>query len=120
MKQSRRDFLQTSAILMSSAFLPVPFKFIKSKPLLSFSTLGCPDWEFSAIVDFAAQHDYNGIEIRGIKRQLDLSLCNEFSNAQNIAATMKMMEDKNLKFVDLGSSATMHFSEEEMKEKEFR
>src|ERR1700722_11981312 len=117
MKQSRRNFLQASAILMSSAFMPAPFKFIKSKPLLSFSTLGCPDWEFNAIVDFAAQHDYNGLEIRGIKRQLDLSLCNEFSNAQKIAATMKRMEDKNLKFVDLGSSATMHFPEGDERKK---
>jgi len=117
MKQSRKEFLQSSAILISSAFIPALLKFIKSKPLLSFSTLGCPDWEFSAIVDFAAQHNYNGIEVRGIKRQLDLSLCNEFRNAEQIAQTMKMMDDKNLKFVDLGSSATMHFPEGDERKK---
>jgi len=87
------------------------------KPLLSFSTLGCPDWEFRQIVDFAAQNGYQGIEIRGIKRQLDLSQCAEFSNAKNISATMKMMSDKNLKFVDLGSSATMHFPEGDERKK---
>jgi sugar phosphate isomerase/epimerase len=94
---------------MASSFLSSSFRLVRYKPLLSFSTLGCPDWEFKQIVDFAAQHNYNGIELRGIKKQLDLSLCNEFSNAQNIASTMRMMEDKDLAFVDLGSSATMHF-----------
>jgi sugar phosphate isomerase/epimerase len=114
---TRREFLQSSAILAASAFAPSSSNFIKYKPLLSFSTLGCPDWEFRQIVDFAAAHDYNGIEIRGIKRQLDLLQCNEFNNADNIKSTLRMMEDKNLRFVDLGSSATLHFPEGPEREK---
>jgi sugar phosphate isomerase/epimerase len=42
---------------------------------------------------------------------MDLPLCNEFNSAQNRMASLKMMEDKGLKFVDLGSSATMHFAD---------
>ncbi len=108
---SRRKFLQSSAILATSAFAGFSFEFIKYKPLLSFSTLGCPDWEFAQIADFASRNNYDGIEMRGIKRQLDLTKCSEFNSAQNIAATKRMMEDKNLRFSDLGSSATLHFPE---------
>jgi len=79
--------------------------------LLSFSTLGCPDWDFKQIIDFAAAHDYQGIELRGIKRQLDLLRCEEFKTPENRKATLGMMKDKGLRFVDLGSSTNLHFPE---------
>ncbi|GHM99158.1 sugar phosphate isomerase [Cytophagales bacterium WSM2-2] len=107
--QTRREFLQTSAGLLAaslagSAFVP------KTPRYLSFSTLGCPDWTFKQIADFAARQYYQGLEIRGIKRQLDLTQCPEFSKT-NIPSTLQLMRDNNLKFADLGSSATLHFSE---------
>ncbi len=108
-KLKRREFLQTASALAAAALTGSVFGF-KKPPLLSFSTLGCPDWTFKQIVDFAALHLYQGIEVRGILRQLDLTQCAEF-NKQNIAATLRMMEDKSLRFVDLGSSATLHFSD---------
>jgi len=43
-------------------------------------------------------------------RQLDLTQCNEFSKA-NIASTLRQMNDNKLGFVDLGSSAALHYSE---------
>jgi sugar phosphate isomerase/epimerase len=118
MKHStRREFLHSSAILAASAFATSSFDFTKYRPLLSFSTLGCPDWEFRQIVDFAAAHDYDGIEIRGIRRQLDLLQCSEFRSADNLKSTLRMMDDKNLRFADLGSSATLHFPEGPEREK---
>ena len=108
---SRRKFLQTSSLLMAAAFVGYGFETNGKKHRLSFSTLGCPDWTFPQIVAFAAQHQYNGIEIRGIQRQLDLTKCNEFNTTQNRAATLRLMADNQLQFVDLGSSATMHFSD---------
>ena len=108
MKQlKRRDFIKT-ATLAGIAFATVPFDFKKYAPLLSFSTLGCPDWSFGTILDFAVSNDYNGIEIRGIKRELDLLKCPEFSSRENIQSTRKRVEDKKIKIVDLGSSAEMH------------
>lgn len=83
------------------------FDFKKEKLKLSFSTLGCPDWTFEKIAGFAMEHDYSGIEVRGIQRQMDLTKCKEFS-AENISATLKLMKDKELRFVDLGSSSEMH------------
>ena len=114
---TRRRFLQTSTVLLTASLAGASFDIKKNNPLLSFSTLGCPDWDFKKIVDFAVQHDYTGIEVRGLKREMDLTKVDEFSNAQQVAATLKIMKDKGLQFVDLGSSATMHFAEGAEREK---
>jgi sugar phosphate isomerase/epimerase len=78
---------------------------------LSFSTLGCLDWDFATIIDFAARHGYAGIEVRGIQRQLDLTKCKEFETPAARKQTLNMMNDKGLRFVGLGSSSTLHFPE---------
>jgi len=108
---TRRQFLKTSTGFLALAIAGTTFDFKKEKPKLSFSTLGCPDWTFEKIVSFAAENDYSGIEVRGIQRQMDLTKCKEFSSPENIAATLKLMKDKGLRFVDLGSSAEMHHSD---------
>lgn len=108
-KLPRREFLQTTSALIAGAMLGSSFAF-KKQPLLSFSTLGCPDWTLKQIVDFAAQHQYQGIEVRGILKQLDLTQRTEFSK-ENIGATLRMLADNKLSFVNLGSSSTLHFSE---------
>ncbi|MES1222270.1 MAG: sugar phosphate isomerase/epimerase family protein, partial [Bacteroidota bacterium] len=108
---TRRDFLKTSTALLSVVAAGNSFEFFKSKPLLSFSTLGCPDWSFDKILDFSVANGYDGIEIRGILRELDLTKCPEFSTKDKINETRKRIEDKKLKIVDLGSSAAMHHPE---------
>lgn len=75
---------------------------------ISFSTLGCPDWSFDKIIDFAKVNNYSGIEVRGILREMDLTKVPEFSGNEAIAATLKKMDEHGLVFVDLGSSAAMH------------
>jgi sugar phosphate isomerase/epimerase len=106
---TRREFLQSSVIFAAAAFAgSIPA--FKHKPLLSFSTLGCPDWAFEKIVDFASTHNYTGIELRGIQHEMDLPVCALFNSAQNRIQTMKIMKDKGLHFVDLGSSANLHFA----------
>ncbi len=108
--QSRRQFLQHMA--MMGAVLALPDAGSKSyQPRLSFSTLGCPDWTFEQIVDFAARHAYQGIELRGIQRQMDLTQCSVFNTATARTRSLSLMSDKGLQFVNLGSSATLHFAE---------
>jgi sugar phosphate isomerase/epimerase len=107
---NRRDFLQTSFLLAMSFNGTSIFGANNNDLLLSFSTLGCPDWNFRKITDFAAAHNYNGIELRGLQRQMDLTKCSEFSKDQ-IPDTLALMKDRNLQFVDLGSSATLHFAD---------
>ncbi|PWT75240.1 MAG: xylose isomerase [Bacteroidetes bacterium] len=105
---SRRSFLKHSSIAITgAAYSKHFFSMNKTTPRLSFSTLGCPTWNFSKVVDFAAANGYQGIELRGIAGELDLTKCAEFS-AGEIQNTLKKMEDKQLRFVDLGSSAELH------------
>jgi sugar phosphate isomerase/epimerase len=112
MKQSstRRDFIKTAGVV-GIAFATTSFDFAKYSPLLSFSTLGCPDWTFDTILNFAAGNGYDGIELRGILKELDLPKCPEFSSKENILATSKLVKEKKLRIVDLGSSAEMHHSD---------
>jgi sugar phosphate isomerase/epimerase len=108
---SRKEFLKSTTALLAVALTGTSFDIKKKSPRLSFSTLGCPDWDFQKIMSFAADNGYSGIELRGIKRELDLTKCNEFKDAQNIASTISQMKEKGLKFVDLGSSANMHVAD---------
>jgi len=123
---SRRDFLKAGAGLLglpligaaglvaashSTGIASPDAGPLKKLPPLSFSTLGCPDWTFPAIMDFAKKNGYTGIEVRGIQRQMDLSKCPEFSSPENIAATLQQMKEHGLRFVDLGSSAELHHAD---------
>ncbi len=117
MVYSRKQFIQNSAILLAAAMSGSALRLQKNKPLLAFSTLGCPDWSFQQIVDFASANGYSGLEIRGIKRQMDLTKCDEFSSPEKIKATLSLMAENNLKFINLGASANMHFHEGPEKEK---
>lgn len=105
---NRREFLKTSALLLAAELIAGSFNINTNKLLLSFSTLGCPDWSFQQIIDFAMEHGYKGIEIRGIQRELDIVKCNEFSTHQNRLATVSKMQEKDLRFVNLGASANLH------------
>jgi sugar phosphate isomerase/epimerase len=84
---------------------------------LSFSTLGCPDWTFDKIIDFAKENHYSGIEVRGILRQMDLTKVPEFSTNEAISLSLKKMSDRGLVFVDLGSSCALHFPKGEERTK---
>lgn len=109
MQINRRDFMNSSLGLLS---LPIYDKldFAKNrKPKLSFSTLGCPDWSFDKILEEASKNGYTAIEIRGIKRQMDLPNCPEFASEAAIKVSNQKLKDNNLKLIDLGSSANLHF-----------
>lgn len=108
---SRRQFIQTSTAFAASLMIGSSFDLKKKKPLLSFSTLGCPDWTFPQIVDFAVKHGYKALELRGLKRQVELTKCPEFESEAGRSATTALMKQKGLQFINLGTSATLHFPE---------
>jgi len=111
MNYSRRRFLQASSLLTAGSLIAPSIGLKKDRPLLSFSTLGCPDWPFNQVMDFAASNGYNGIELRGILREMELTKVKELSTAEARQETLKKMTDKGLRFVDLGSSAAMHIAD---------
>jgi sugar phosphate isomerase/epimerase len=108
---TRKQFLKTSGFLLAGALVDPSFEFRKTNPRLAFSTLGCPDWDFQKITDFAVQNDYTGIELRGLLREMDLTKCKEFNTTESRSATLRTMKEKRLQFVDLGSSANMHIAD---------
>jgi len=114
---SRRHFLKTGSGLLLSSFLFSSFKSKKYQPLLSFSTLGCPEWDFDTIVNFAAENKYDGIEFRGIQHEMDLTKCAAFNSGENIKSSLKKLNDKGLKAVDLGSSCELHHKEIDTRQK---
>lgn len=108
---SRRDFIRYSAALLGGVSLTPLKPAAGYKPRLCFSTLGCPDWDFEQITTFAADHGYQGIEIRGIQRELDLVKCPVFSTAGARASSLQRMKEQKLSFTGLGSSATLHYKD---------
>lgn len=108
---SRRNFIKSMAGLTGFAIIPGSFDFRERRPLLSFSTLGCPDWTYSYIVNFAAANGYDGIEIRCLQRDLELPKCKEFNTPENIKASAKLAKEKGVKIIALDSSAQLHHSE---------
>jgi sugar phosphate isomerase/epimerase len=108
---SRKEFLGMSAATLSGLLIDSSFLSKKKSLPLAFSTLGCPDWNFSQVMDFAVANNYTGIELRGIQRQMDLTQCPEFITAQKRSETLALMKQKGLQFVNLGSSANLHIAE---------
>ena len=111
MYQSRRSFVKQAVVISAVTALgkPLAMMYDKSVPPLSFSTLGCPDWSLQEILSFASANGYQGIELRGLQRQMDLSQCSEFSEGQ-IAGTLRQIKDRGLSIVNLGSGCNLHIS----------
>ena len=74
---------------------------------ISFSTLGCPKWDWKTILNRAAEWGYAAIELRGIQGEMDLTRRREFSPA-GLSQSMRELEDLHLRISDLGASARMH------------
>jgi len=72
----------------------------------SFSTLGCPSWNFKEIVACAGDLGYNGIEIRGVNSQLYAPLIPEFSD-ENLQNTIEELKNKNLVIPLFSSGANL-------------
>ncbi|MEK6781232.1 MAG: sugar phosphate isomerase/epimerase family protein [Bacteroidota bacterium] len=106
---SRRKFLKNSSLAMAGvAFSNSAFGFKNDNFLLSFSTLGCPKWSLTEILNFANGNGYDGIEIRGLLGELDLTKCPDFGSTEKISSVKKMLEEKQLRIVNLGASAELH------------
>jgi len=74
---------------------------------LAFSTLGCPDWTFQEIMDNAQKMGFKGIEIRGVENEMNIAKIPYFQPSQ-WKDTLKRLEDRDLKIINLGASAKFH------------
>jgi sugar phosphate isomerase/epimerase len=102
---TRREFLETAAAILSSPHMVRP-----ADPLpLGFSTLGCPGWTWTEILDFAHSHGFAAIELRGLQKTMDLSQASEFSReGGRLDLAKQQLRERGLRLSDLGASAQMH------------
>jgi sugar phosphate isomerase/epimerase len=77
---------------------------------IGFSTLGCPTWSWDKILDFAKQHAFTGVELRGLLGNMDLPACAEFSSGR-IEQSKKEIAAHGLHISCVDSSSSMHDSD---------
>jgi sugar phosphate isomerase/epimerase len=97
---TRREFVGTAAALL------LPWQGTTKLPL-GFSTLGCPTWPWTRILDFAAEHQFASIELRGILTNMDLTKVPELV-PERIAEARRQLTAHGLTVSCLGASAQMH------------
>ena len=104
MQVTRREFVATG---VATALLSGLSFGAEERLPLAFSTLGCPGWEWTKILQFAQTNGFAAIELRGIMGNMDLPARPEFSPVK-IAETKRQVAEHGLKISDLGSSSEMH------------
>lgn len=102
---TRRTFFKSTLGLGLAYSLDVSAK--KTTPRLAFSTLGCPTWPLSKIIQTAVAEKYEAVEIRGLEKEMYLPKRPEFST--DIAQTRRQFADNNLKVCNLGASTNLHY-----------
>jgi len=68
----------------------------------AFSTLAEPTWSLQQFLDAAKQFGYDGIDLRGIKDQLDITLLPEFN--ENLNQTLDELARRGLQIAGLSTS----------------
>ena len=116
---SRREFLKTSSAALATAAL---YPLLKGKSTatripIAFSTLGCPAWEWQKVLEFADQHGFSAIELRGLKGDMDLP-SNPIFAADRIARTKQEITQRGLKVACVSSSANLYWQDPEKRAKD--
>ncbi|MBZ5684047.1 MAG: sugar phosphate isomerase/epimerase [Acidobacteriia bacterium] len=116
---SRRQFLKTlSAVALSQAVLsPLFGKTEKSRIPIAFSTLGCPAWDWPRILEFAHQHGFSAIELRGLQGNMDLP-SNVIFAPDRMEQTKKEIRDHKLRIACVSSSANLYMEDADKRAKE--
>ena len=105
---SRREFLHSSALALLAACARGPRATAPSGRLpLGFSTLGCPNWSWSQILDFASRHNFAALELRGLQDKVDITQHPDLAPPR-LPDVKQQLADRELAVVCLGASARMH------------
>jgi len=78
------------------------------KMKLAFSTLGCPDWDLDTVINQAAEIGFDGLEMRGILQELDITRLPEFSTKRK--ETLAKVEGAGIDIACFSSSVMMSYS----------
>lgn len=69
---------------------------------LSFTTLACPEWDVDTIVRAAADYGFQGVDFRGTKEGLDISVQAAFT--KDLSRTKALIDAEGLKVSGISSS----------------
>ena len=89
----------------------------KSRIPIAFSTLGCPAWDWPRILEFAHQHGFSAVELRGLQGNMDLPSHAIFA-ADRIEYTKKEIRDHKLRIACVSSSANLYLEDSDKRAKE--
>jgi len=84
---------------------------------LSFTTLGCPDWTLAQIVENAAEMGYDGVDMRGLLEDIDISKRREFTT--DLAETKQLFADHGVAISGIAISARYAVVDPAEREKQF-
>ena len=115
---TRRQFMQSvSVAALSQIALPHLWAAEKSRIPIAFSTLGCPAWDWTRILQFAHLHGYSAIELRGLQGNMDLPSHAVFAPGR-IEQTKKEIHNSKLQIACVSSSANLYVEDAEKRAKE--
>jgi len=77
----------------------------------------CPAWDWPRILEFAHQHGFSAIELRGLQGNLDLPSHAVFA-ADRIEQTKKEIRDHKLRIACVSSSANLYMEDADKRAKE--
>lgn len=80
----------------------------------AFSTLGCPQWSFSEILSTAVDLGFDGVEFRGVEREIYVPHVKEFT--EDILKTKEKLKSLNIEAAVFTSGAVLSDGEETLKE----
>src|SRR5690348_4501922 len=117
--QNRREFVKSVSAVVGASVLPL-HSFAESPASripIAFSTLGCPAWDWPRILEFAHQHGFSAIELRGLQGNMDLPSHAIFAG-DRIEQTKKEIRDHKLCIACVSSSANLYMEEADKRAKE--
>jgi len=72
---------------------------------ISFTTLGCPDWDLDTIIDRAVEYGYDAVDFRMLRGEMEVYKLPEFSTRAQ--ETKRRLDDAGLAISGFSSSARM-------------
>ena len=82
---------------------------------LSFTTLGCPDWDLGQMIDGALSSGFDGIDLRGSSGEMELWRVAEFSDEARLAQTAARLRAAGLEVPCVSSSGRLLVDSEEQR-----
>jgi sugar phosphate isomerase/epimerase len=102
MKTTRRTFIQTVSFAAASAAFGQQPPTAARLPI-AYSTLACPAWDFTKVLDFATQNGFAAVELRGLQGSMDLPSHPLFA-PDRIKDTLQQIKSHDLKIACVSSS----------------